>query len=50
MGDHTRSWNDDNTSIRYDDFQNKLVYEKGLELSLFSSKKKTKPQSIQKKK
>ena len=30
-------------------FNTNLVYEKGLELSLFSSKKKTKPQSIQKK-
>ena len=49
MGDHTRYWNDDNTSLKYDDFHNNLVYEKGLELSLFSSKKKTKPQSIQKK-
>ena len=48
MGDHTRYWNDNNTSTNYDDFNTNLVYEKGLELSLFSSKKKTKPQSIQK--
>ena len=48
MGDHTRYWNDNNTSTKYDDFNTNLVYEKGLELSLFSSKKKTKPQSIQK--
>ena len=48
MGDHTRYWNDDNTSSRYDDFHNDLQYEKGLELSLFSSKKRTGPQSIQK--
>ena len=48
MGDHTRYWNDDNTSSKYDDFQKSLVYEEGLELSLFSAKKKTKPQSIQK--
>ena len=49
MGDHTRYWNEDNTSLKYDDFQNNLVYRKGLELSLFGSKRKTKPQSIQKK-
>ena len=48
MGDHTRYWNDDNTSTKYHDFHHDLVYEKGLELNLFSSKKKTKPQSIQK--
>ncbi len=48
MGDHTRYWNDDNTSSKYDQFHNDLQYEKGLELSLFSSRKKTKPQSIQK--
>ena len=48
MGDHTRYWNDDNTSSKYNDFHNDLQYEKGLELSLFSSRKKTKPQSIQK--
>ena len=47
IGDHTRYWNDDNTCLKYDDFQNNLVYETGLELSHFSSKK-TKPQSIQK--
>ena len=46
IGDHIPYWNDNNTSTKYNDFNINLMYEKGLELSLFSSKKKTKPQSI----
>ena len=49
MGDHTRYWNDDDTRLKYDDFQSNLIYEKGLELSLFGSKRVAKQQSVQKK-
>ncbi len=49
QGDHTRYWGEDNTALRYTDFDKQLVYASGLELSRFTSKRKTKSQLVKKK-
>ena len=49
-GPSTRYWDDDSNGITYASFDNDLEYSEALELSRFSSKKRSKPKKVQKEK
>ena len=49
-GPLTRYWDDDSKGITYAHFDIDLEYSEGLELSRFSSKKRSKPKKVQKEK